>query len=112
MNESNEDDEPRVEQSLCWTCKHGMCIREVHQEHLLNLGGLPGMQPGPPRGEDPFGIQGDMPFNNQQGEGIEGQIVEHEHIRSVCFWRPSTIKDAPPLLIGFIKQCNRFEKQT
>lgn len=102
MNESN--DEPRAEESLCWTCKHGMCIRETHQEHLLGLGMMRGMNPA--QGEDPFAIQGEQ-FN--QDEPVE-HIVEHEHIRSVCFWRPVMIKDAPPLLIGFIKQCSKFER--
>lgn len=101
MNEAN--DEPNAQQSLCWNCKHGMCIRETHQEHLLNFG-MPGM---PPRqDDDPF----EMPFNQEDGDAL-GHIVEHEHIRSVCFWRPDTIKDAPPILIGFIKECSQFEKK-
>lgn len=112
MNES-ENDEPRAEQSLCWTCEYGMCVRETHQEHLLQIGrGLP---PGTP-GEDPFGIQGDMPFNNQDGEGEPAEMfIEHDHVRSVCFWRPAWVKDAPPLLspllMGYIRQCSQFKKK-
>lgn len=111
MNES--DKEPGAEQSLCWNCKHGMCIRETHEEHLLNLGGMmPGMGSPRPGGDDPFGIQGEMPFNQGEEGGIPGQIIEHEHIRAVCYWRPEGLQNVPPILLGVIQQCNRFEKKT
>jgi len=96
MNEQ----QPDAEKSLCWGCKHGMCIRELHQEHLLQMGGQ--------RGDDPFGMQSED--DDDLPEAV-GHMVEHEHVRTTCFWRPEGVLNVPPLLFGFIKQCSRFQAE-
>lgn len=37
--------------------------------------------------------------------------VEQERVKAICFWRPSHIKEAPPILVANVKECSRFEKK-
>lgn len=91
--------------SLCWTCKFGICVQEFQQEQLIG-----GMHP-QPNENDPFGIN--APFEQEESEeqNIVGPVINMENTKTVCFWRPATLANSPPILMTFVKSCNRYEKQ-
>lgn len=91
--------------SLCWTCKHGLCIQEQEEEKILS-----GVMTGMPEDNfmDPFDASTDEEVSTN---GVVEQIIEHERIKTICFWRPEQIKDSPPVLAAKVSQCNRFEAQ-
>lgn len=117
----NEEQDPEstidAETSLCWKCKHGICVKETEQERIYhaNMRGLPGFGnlggPQPP-GADQFGIFEEAPFREQSDEEPEllEHTVEHERVKTICFWRPAGVQ-SPPILTANVQQCNRFEQQ-
>lgn len=85
--------------SKCWTCKHGLCISENETSKLYHGGSQ--------EQSDIFDI------SSEYEESEEVKIVEHTveetKVKAICYWRPPTIKNSPPILVAYIKQCNRHE---
>lgn len=94
MNE--QEGELNATQALCWSCKYGICIQESERELVM-----PTNEEQPQDTDETW--RGSPP---QQGTGPI--VIEHDQIRTICFWRPEHIKDAPPIMVGNVKQCNRF----
>lgn len=85
-----------AEQSLCWHCQYGVCLRETETEKILH--------PELENNED-FSVMGTIPENN-----IIEHTLNHERIKAICFWKPEHVESSPPILVGFVHQCNRFLK--
>jgi hypothetical protein len=90
------NNELKAESSLCWTCKFGVCLKETEQERVSY--------------EAPDSPPEDI-FSESQAPEVLDTIIEHERIRTVCFWRPENIKESPPISVSKIEQCNRFKKE-
>jgi len=93
-----------AKRSLCWTCKHGMCVQETESQTMLH-DPLPGP---PPQKPDIF-----TQFEEPSTQDDNGPLLEHvtlRRIQAMCFWRPSNVSNAPPLRVSEITQCNRHEK--
>lgn len=109
------DDKPQeidAQQSKCWICKHGLCVKESETERVYHAN-MRGMPPSPD-GES-FGIFEEMPFqeggNEDDSEEIIEHTIEHERIKTICYWRPTGIENSPPILVAKVQQCSRFEQR-
>jgi hypothetical protein len=85
--------------SLCWNCKHGICIKETEQELMM-----------PMEAPSQHEVKEIWQTTEEKPGGMMPIAIEQDRIKAICFWRPSHIKDAPPILVANVKQCNRFEK--
>lgn len=115
MND-DQPDEINAEQSLCWKCKHGLCVKESETERVYhaNMRGMPGMPP-PSGAEGGFGIFEEMSFqeggDEDEGEELIEHTIEHERIKTICYWRPAGVENSPPILVSKVQQCSRFEEK-
>lgn len=97
---------PQAKDSKCWNCMYGLCIQETEQE-LMAI----------PNVTNPEGDTGNAfeLFDGQSPPEIAGfteHTVEQERVKTLCFWRPKDIENAPPILISFVKHCSRFQAKT
>lgn len=123
MNDDKQDDGLNAECSLCWKCKFGLCVKESETERIYhsNMRGFPGMPPGmmpppPQQGVEGFGLFEDAPYTEGDDDDEEGpelieHTVEHERIKTICYWRPSGLQNSPPILVSKVDQCSRFEEK-
>ena len=89
-----------AENSICWNCKFGICIKETEQERIFHTGDEETL-------EDPYDI-----FNEQQkSPEVLETTIEHERTKTICFWKPEGVEDSPPILVAKVEQCNRFKKE-
>jgi len=97
MNSENQDTD--ATNSVCWKCKHGICVAESEMEPVFQLGGMP---------PDPSAVDifEGTPYGEDQSEET---VIEHKRIKAVCFWKPLGLEKSPPILVANVKQCNRFE---
>lgn len=94
-----------AEDSLCWKCKFGLCVREQETERVYHAG-MRNMN-----SDDDFpNMFEEMTLDEETGEQefIE-HIVEHQRIKTVCHWKPPGTENSPPILVCKVHQCNRFE---
>ena len=75
--------------SLCWNCKFGVCTKEIVIENRF--------QPG----------ERENPFSESPPSEEEIVEVKVENVKTVCFWRPQGVNEAPPILMSYVKDCNR-----
>jgi len=88
-----------AKESLCWTCKHGVCIKEASKELIMPLLESPGPQ------------EVQEAWQRTEEDKMSELLpidVEREAIKAICFWRPSHVSDAPPILVANVKECSRF----
>ncbi|MCV0439831.1 MAG: hypothetical protein K5880_14480 [Hydrogenophaga sp.] len=123
MNDDKQDESLNAECSLCWKCKFGVCVKESETERIqhINMRGMgmpPGMMPPPQQGVEGFGLFEDAPFTegdevggDEDGPELIEHTVEHERIKTICYWRPAGIENSPPILVSKVDQCNRFEEK-
>jgi hypothetical protein len=102
---------PNAKKSLCWTCKHGLCIQETEQEHIAYVNDpIVGNQ----SREDDYGLNLDSLLAGEpagdQGDELQEHLVEHERVRTVCYYQPGE-RDTPPIAMSNVAQCNRYVKQ-
>lgn len=90
-----------VTKSKCWTCKFGVCVQENDKETFVHPGVME---------ENDHNIFGEDDEEHHHPK-MEQHTVEKQSVKTVCFWRPEDITDSPPLLMAFVKQCNRYQKQ-
>lgn len=90
------NNELKIEQSLCWRCKHGICIQESERELML------------PMMEEDRPQESWRDTSNEINEGPT--LIEHNRIRAICFWKPDGIKESPPIIVGNIQKCSRFNE--
>ena len=93
------NDELKAKESLCWTCKFGICVKETEQERVS-------YEPSDEQSEDTYGI-----FAEQSSPEIIDTVIEHERVKTICFWRPDHVKESPPILVSKVEECNRFKKE-
>lgn len=97
---------PQARNSKCWNCIYGLCIQETEQEQHAIFSGA-----------NPDGNT-DTEFQLFEGQSppampeITEHTVEQERVKTLCFWRPKDIENAPPILISFVKDCSRFQART
>ena len=94
-----------AEKSLCWKCKHGVCVQETEQEFLLHsgmTGDCPGELP-----EFDLGIEG---FGEEpESAELSEHVIEHERVKTVCFWLAPNAKEPTPILGAKVTKCSGFE---
>ena len=113
MNDDNTND-VNAEKSLCWKCQYGICVKESETERVYhaNMRGLPGGGGIP--GQEQFGIFDEMPFkdgDNEEDPELIEHTIEHERIKTICFWKPEGTGASPPILVSKVDQCSRFEEK-
>ena len=86
-----------AQSSKCWDCKYGVCSRETEQE-LVQV----------PVEKDE-GVFNDS-YRDDEPEMVL-DVIEHERVKAVCYWRPEGIEDSPPILMSFVKECSRYEQE-
>lgn len=95
--------------SLCWTCKHGLCVQETGIQTMMHEPTVDKMQPKDVL--DSFGEFEDDELT--EGPSVEMPILEHVTVHSVqaiCYWRPPTVQNSTPIRVSQVTQCNRYEK--
>ncbi len=103
---NDEPEELTAKSTLCWQCKYGMTIQEVEQEHVYhqNLKNL--------SEEDDFPLTTfDQDEDMPQEHDIIEHTVQHQRIKTICYWRPEGVEHSPPIGVAFVKQCSRFEER-
>lgn len=99
-----------AKKSLCWTCKHGLCLQETESQTMLHE-----PLPRPPQQSataDIFEQFEEKEKPEQEDDG--GPIVEHvtlRRIQAICFWLPANIQNTHPIRVSEVTQCNRHEKR-
>lgn len=81
--------------SKCWTCQHGICVKESQVEKFLQ----------PKDGHEQQFL--DMDGNMEQQQDIID--ITHTMVRAVCFWRPSGVENSPPMLFSEVEECSRYK---
>lgn len=90
-----------VKQSKCWTCKYGICIKESGEERFVH--------PAPPTEHDhEFEAFGDK--DQEQDAPMHEHVFQTEAIKAFCFWRPTEVQNAPPMMQSFVNECSRYKK--
>jgi len=112
MNEQEPQVDPK--RSKCWQCRFGMTVHESELERVYHAG-MSGMGlPQPPSND--FDIFDGTPYQDAPPSPPEGEgeliehTIEHERIKTICFWRPAGI-EAPPIVVANVKDCSRFEEK-
>ena len=117
MNDE-QSNELNAECSKCWKCKFGLTVKESETERVYhaNMRGFPGGMPGMPPPQDPLSqsIFDDLPYqeggdsDDEDGPELIEHTVEHERIKTICYWRPAGVENSPPILVSKVDQCSRF----
>ena len=87
-------DDLSAKKSKCWTCTYGICVQEMGHEHVFQPKGLPA-----------FGNE--FEGSSEPGE-MEEKIVSVSAPKTVCFWKPVGVEMAPPIVMAFVGDCNRY----
>jgi hypothetical protein len=104
MNDENKNN-LSAKKSLCYTCKHGLCIaqqmhaqvlgeiteQEVESEDLLDIPWDDGTEPA---SEIPHGMQ----------------HLQMDRVCSLCYYNPPGRTDPPTINAAVITDCNRYER--
>jgi hypothetical protein len=93
------EQELSAKESLCWTCKHGLCIRETELKSFY----------GSPDQKEEENIFESAPKNEDEEE-IQEVILPSTKLRTTCFWRPDSVENAPPIILSKIEECSRYSK--
>jgi hypothetical protein len=104
MNKDNLD----PEKSLCWTCKHGLCLKQEEHANLSHTG-----FPGNSGNNTPDYLPSNV-FDEAQGGGeeLERHEIRSTKVCSICHYIPPGRADIPPTInIAVITQCNRYEEE-
>lgn len=96
---SNMNDDLKAEQSLCWKCKHGICVRESARDIMV-----------PMSSEATTDSNDSWKPPEESQDGVPA-IFEHDQVKAICFWKPFGVTtNTEPIIVANVKQCNRFEK--
>lgn len=110
---NDEENKLNAECSLCWKCRFGMCVKESETERVYHAN-MRGMMPPSQQMEDGFNLFADASFDDNNDEDDADLIehtIEHERIKTICYWRPNGIENTPPIGVGMVHQCSRFEQK-
>lgn len=91
--------------SLCWTCKHGLCVQETGRQTQVHES-FPEEPSQPNEALDPFGEFGD---ETPPEVPTVAHITVHS-VQAICYWRPPTAQNSLPIRVSEVIQCNRYEK--
>ena len=98
--------ELNARESLCWNCKHGICVHENEEQKVYHKG------MSLPTDENPFEIDEGPEFQEQsEPDEIIEHDIEQARVKAICFWRPQNSASDHPIVVATVKQCNRFQKQ-
>jgi hypothetical protein len=97
----NDQKPTTAKTSLCFHCKHGICVKETEVEKLY--------QPQKPVQEPDGDIFGQFKEQSEDEESLIEHTIENDRVKAVCYWRPAGI-ESPPILMNQVSECNRFEK--
>jgi hypothetical protein len=95
------EEQTNAEKSLCWTCKYGLCLQEVEQQTMVH----DALDEMPPAAN---------PFDDPGFEEEHKEPAPHVHhisasrVQAICFWRPATVPNSPPIRVSEVRQCNRY----
>ena len=89
--------EMSVRASKCWTGQFGICSKETEQE-LVHV----------PVERTSDGYNDSYEDNEPE---MMLDVIEHERVKAVCYWRPDGIEDSPPILMSFVKECSRYRAE-
>jgi hypothetical protein len=101
MNEIN------AKNSLCWTCKFGICVEETETERLFHENLREILDD-----DESNSLNLDIAFGSSESEQPPGLIehtICHERVKAVCFWKPADLPSGPPILVANVRQCSRYE---
>jgi hypothetical protein len=92
------------EKSLCWQCKHGLCIKESERQTVIHQGMTP-IDEEPQELHHPFEIVPD----EETEESTNVHEIDISRVAGVCYWSPAG-KAVTPVKVGQVNRCNRFEE--
>lgn len=99
MNKNMPDDEDVALQprdSKCWTCKHGMVLKDREIQTFVQPGTVPG---------NSFTEEPEQP-------GLSSISIDMNKVRSVCFWRSAATQGMiSPLVFNVVTECSRYEQR-
>lgn len=95
------EQQTNAEKSLCWTCRYGLCLQEVEQQTMVH----DALDEGP-QSIDPFADPG---FEEPKESAPHVHHISASRVQAICFWRPATVPNSPPIRVSEVKQCNRYE---
>jgi len=92
---NDEEEELKVKDSKCNTCKHGLCALDNDIQS--------------------FFAPGTTEENVFTGEGPQASLTETQFpikkVRSMCFWTPAGKSTMSPVVFACVTECGRYEKR-
>lgn len=95
------EQELNAKESICWKCKHGLCISESELRSVYG--------PGEEKAQNIFSSETDEEPASE--EDMQELIIPSSKVRTICFWKPEFISVAPPIMLSLVNECNRFEEK-
>ncbi len=84
-------------ESKCFSCKHGLCVRETLEEIIITPS------------KDKNKEESWSPYPEEQEDEIIERHVTHIQTKVLCFWKPPSVDESPPIVMSHITRCNRYE---
>lgn len=97
------DKELNAKESICWKCKHGLCISETELRSIYG--------PGEEKEKNIFITEDEEEEEVSPEEDMQELIIPSSKVRTICFWKPESIGVAPPIMLSLVNECNRFEEK-
>lgn len=105
MSELNAQD------SKCWNCKYGLCVKESSNESIIHEGMNLLGEEGEAEEMNLFGD--DMVEFKEQDAEPELQNLEHNlkmsRVRTVCNYLVLKYQHPVPIIMASVEECSRFE---
>ena len=94
-NMPDDEEELKPKNSLCNTCKFGLCLEENEIQTFVH----------------PAIIKGNEFESESEQPGVNQVSFPMNKVRSVCFWRPQGLQTGmiAPLVFNCVTECSRHE---
>jgi len=95
-DECEDEDDPKPQDSKCWTCKHGMSLYDKEKQVFFK----------------PDIISGNGFENEPDQPGVTEVGFIMKKPRSLCFWRPeNSSPNISPIILNVVIECSRYENK-
>lgn len=99
-------DNKSISESLCATCKFGLCLKIARREVIVQT-------PGVIEEQDEAWKSVSEPMINEAGQAKQF-VAEDEMIGGLCFWaveKYPQVKNIEHVSVQIVKECSRYEKE-
>jgi hypothetical protein len=102
-----EKDPVKLTVPLCWTCKHGICVKQTSAELIPPMPTMAGHEEAP---QEPWQKSDAAEANKDNDKQL--MEVTYTKFVTICYWKPTKTSMAVPTQFDFISECSRYEKKS